>query len=378
MISSRSIVPVGLRRVATAAACVLCSACGADGASSPQNDDAVRAANVFTLVSDSIVRSGGDTSIARAYASLGDAMRNGFRISPVTITVDGVPTQFLATAQQTVMSPLCLACASPVAPLTLRSIIAWQASEPRRVVQVASEADGDTIRAYLNPTFAPYPGRSASLVYFDGKGGIWFGTSGSQHVSVAASGTACASNAIIQIYPAPPVCRNADFTVDFSAKAEPSTFLSPRNPATGTHAFAMAPQPVAGVRLATSAAMPPTPPITIPPRAPLSATLGVKVGSLATLTLTVINAGSRAEAVLFSSGQHSDFSIYDSATGERMWNSSMGMFFTQALSTDTIPAGAKRVFTAHWVPTRKGSYSATGSLMSRSHVADAKAQFTVP
>jgi hypothetical protein len=378
MTSVRIIRPVPLRRALAAVACMLVYACSSDSASAPQNDDAARAANVFTQMSDSIVRSGGDTSIAGAYASLGDAIRRGFRVSPVTIEIDGVPTQFMATAQQTVLSPLCLACISPVSTLTLRSFIAWQASDPRRVVQVGSEVDADSIRAYVNPTFAAFPGRSASLIYFDGKGGTWFGTSGTQHVSVSTSDAPCSSSPIIQIFPPPPTCTLADFTVDFSAKAEPSTFLVAKNPAAGTHTFAMTPQSVAGVRLMMSASLPPGPPITIPPRAPLSSTLGVKVDSLATITLSITNAGSSAEAVLFSSGQHSDFSVYDGATGERVWNSSMGMLFTQVVSTDTLAAGAKRVFTAYWTPAKKGAYIATGSLVSRSHVAEAKVPFNVP
>lgn len=369
---------VRLPHLVTAAACLLAYACGADSTAAPQGDDAVRAANAFTQLSDSIVKSGGDSSVAGAYASVGDAIRKGTRISRVTITVDGVPTQFMATAQQNVVTPVCLACATPLAPLTLRTVIAWQVNDPRRVVQVSSEMDGDSIRAYLNPTFAAYPGRSASLVFFDGKGGSYFGTSGIQHAAVVTSDTPCVSSAKIQIYPALPPCTLADFTIDFSAKAEPSSFLAPKNTATGTHTFAMASQPVAGVRLSITAALPPKPPIDLPPRAPLPSTLGVKVDSIATLTFTVVNDGSTAAPVLFTSGQRADFSVYDGATGERVWNSSMGILFTQVVSTDTIPPKAQRVFTASWTPTKKGSFVATASLTSRSHTANAKVQFTVP
>jgi hypothetical protein len=367
-----------LPRLVAATACLLAYACGADGTSAPQNDDAVRAANAFTQLSDSIVKSGGDSSIAGAYASVGDAIRKGARISPVTITVDGVATQFMATAQLNVMTPACLACMRPQAPLTLRTFVAWQVNDPRRVVQVSSEMDADSIRAYLTPTFAAYPGRSASLVFLDGKGGSYFGTSGTQHAAVVTSDTPCKSSPTIQIYPAPPVCTLAAFTIDFSAKAEPSAFLAPKNPASGTHSFAMAPQAVDGVRLNLSGGVPAKPPINIPPRALLPSTLGVKVDSIATLTFTVTNDGATSAAVLFTSGQHSDFSVYDGATGERVWNSSMGIMFTQVASTDTIPAKGQRVFAAYWAPTKKGSFIATASLVSRSHAADAKVQFTVP
>ena len=367
-----------LRRALPALACVLAYACGSDSTSSPQNDDAVRAANVFTQMSDSITRSGGDTSVAGAYASLGDAIRKGLRVSPVTIVVDGAPLFFMATAQTTTVFPPCPgSCALSLA-ATLRSFVAWMPSDPRRVVQVTSATNLDSIGAYLNPTFAPSASRMASLIYFDGRGGTYFGTSGTQHFSMTPTDTPCASLAIVQLFPPPPTCTNADFTIDFSAKAEPSAFLAGRNPATGAHTFAMSPQSVTGVSLIMTAAIPPGPPIAVPPRALLPSTLGIKVDSIATLTLTVNNPGNTAEPVLFISGQHSDFTVYDGATGERVWNSSMGILFTQGVSTDTIAAGAKRVFTAYWVPTKKGAFTATGSLVSRSHAANAKAQFTVP
>ena len=377
MTSSRSATSLRARRVLAGAAVILAYACGADSASSPQGDDAARAANVFTQLSDSIVRVGGDTGIASAYASLGNAIRKGFRVSPVTISVDGVPTPFMATAQISQIA-VCPMCMSPIAAFPLRSFVAWQVSDPRRVVQLSSSVDGDSIRAYLTPTFAPYPGRSASLVYLDGKGGAYFGASGTQHMSVATSDVPCPSTMSIQIYPAPPTCTNAEFTVDFSAKAEPSTFLASRNTATGSHTFAMSPQSVAGVQLTAYDAWPPAPPITLPPTAPLAATLGVKVDSIATLTLTVTNTSTTSAAVLFSSGQHSDFSVYNGTTGDRMWNSSMGIFFTQIVSVDTIPAGGQRVFTSYWAPTTKGTFTATGTLVSRSHSAEAKASFSVP
>ncbi len=374
---------VGLRRITAAVACALAAACGADSSSAPQNDAAARAATVFTQLADSIVKSGGDSGMAGAYASLGDALRRGGRVSPVTISVDGVPASYVATAQVNENGSVCPACMIAQPLFALRSFIAWQASDPRRVVQVSSASNADPIRAYITPSFTSFTGASASLVFFDGKGGLFFGTSGSQQFAIATSDSVCAgagpSTPIIMIYPALPQCTNARFTIDFNGTAEPSSFLASKNNATGSHTFAMASQAVAGVRLeASDSIFIPPPPIVTPPRAPLSSTLGVKVDSLATLTLTVTNDGSTSVPVLFMSGQHSDFSVYDGATGERVWNSSMGILFTQLVSTDTIPAKGQRVFTAYWVPTKKGTFTATGSLVSRSHQADAKVQFTVP
>ena len=377
MIPHRTISAAGFRRVTTGIiACSLVYACGAaSAATAPERDAALKAANVFTQLSDSIKRSGGDSSIARAYGSLADALRTGFRTSPVTITVDGIATPFVATAQQNIFAT-CPGCATLPAGV-LRSVVAWQADDPKRLVQVTSELSGDSIRAYLSPTFAPYVGRSASLVFFDGKGGAFFGNSGIQHATVSATNLACAE-AVIQIFPAPPVCTHADFVVDFTATAAPSTFLATRNPATGTHTFAMATQSVLGVALTTTTTTPPVPPITLPPRAPLPSTLGIKVDSLVTLTLTVSNPASTPAAVLFGSGLHADFTIYDASTSDRVWQWSADRMFAQVVSADTVPAKGQLVFTAQWQPTKKGIFTAVGSLVSRSHVADAKVPFTVP
>ena len=375
----RTIAAAGFRRFTTGyIACCLVYACGAGSASGPMTgDDAAKAANVFTQLADSIKRSGGDSSIARAYGSLADALRTGFRTSPVTITVDGVAPPFIATARQNIYPQSCFLCAASSAGV-LRSFNAWQASDPKVVAQVASEMSGDSIRSFLSPAAAPYPGRSAVMVFFDGKGGAYFGTTGSQPATVYATNVTCASGAVIRIFPAPPACTNAEFAVDFTATAEPSTFLATRNPATGTHTFAMATRSVLGVALTATTTTPPVPPITLPPRAPLPSTLGIKVDSLVTLTLTVSNPASTPVAVLFGSALHADFTIYDASTSDRVWQWSADRMFMQVVSADTVPAKGQLVFTAQWQPPKKGTFTAVGTLVSRSHVADAKVQFVVP
>ncbi|MDQ2666789.1 MAG: hypothetical protein M3Z05_12350 [Gemmatimonadota bacterium] len=118
------------RVVIVGTACLVANACGSDTGSGPlSGDDAAKAATVFTQLSDSIAKAGGDSSIARAYGSLADALRMGLRVSPVAITIDGVATPFMATAQQTMLSSACSGCAS-LPPFVLRSFIAWQASDP--------------------------------------------------------------------------------------------------------------------------------------------------------------------------------------------------------------------------------------------------------
>ena len=386
LLSSLSMLPSRIRRAAFGVACLsLAAACSGDTPSAPSQDDATRAVDLFVHLADSVSRSGGDSDVGGAYASVAEAVRQGGRISRINIAVDGVATTFLATAQQTDI--LVTPCASQICSLaarvmTRRTLIAWQPDDPRRVVQLSSEADTDPIRAYLFPVLAPFSGPSASLIFFDGKGGTYFGTSGSQKFGVTTSTTPCstagASRPIIAIFPAPPRCTQADFSITFTGKAEPSTFLASKNSATGSHSFSMSAQPVLGARFELTAALPPFPPIVVTPSVSLPATLSAKIDSLVTLTLTVSNPASTPAQVAFNSGQHYDFTISDALNGALLWRWSLGMGFTQMLSTQTIPANGTLVYTAQWKPTQKGNLIATGSLVSLSHRADAKMFLMMP
>ncbi len=370
------------------AAIALTSACGSESITVPAQNDAATVVDIFTRLADSVSHSGGDADLGGAYSSLAEAVRLGGRVSPVVITIDGVATTFLATAHQTEIAPLpCVPgrlCNLPLlATLNLRTLIAWQQDNPKRVVQLSSAADSDPIRAYLFPVLVPVAGPSASLVYFDGQGGTFFGSSGSQKVAVTTSNDACAATGqgrpTDAIFSSPPRCTKADFTISFSAKAEPSSFLASRNTATGSHTFAMAAQPVLGARFELAAVAPPLPPISVTPIASLSAELTTAtVDSVVALTLKVTNAASTAANVTFGSGQQYDFYVVDAATGAHVWRWSEGMAFTMALGTVTIPANGSLTYSARWKPAKKGSYVAVGSLVSLSHRADAKVMVTVP
>jgi Intracellular proteinase inhibitor len=377
---------ISIRIAALGLACLtFVAACGGDSSTSPtQQDDAAHAVNVFTQLADSISRAGGDADIGGAYARLSEAVRQGGRISPIVITVDGVATTFNATALQTETEFTCtptLICTMSYRTFVHRTLIAWQQDNPRRIVQLSSESDADPIRAYVFPVLVPFAGNSASLTFFDGSGGVYFGTSGSQRFDVTKSAVPCTpatpDKMMPAIYPAPPHCTQADFFVTFNGKAEPSTFLATRNTATGSHSFSMAAQQVKGARFELAAPVRPLPPIIVPPNASLPATLTAKVDSIVTLTLTVSNPSSPAR-IEFSSGQHYDFSIIDASSGALLWRWGMGMMFTQMMSSESIPANGTLVYTATWKPAGKGNYIAVGSLVSMSHRADAKVQVSVP
>ena len=97
-----------------------------------------------------------------------------------------------------------------------------------------------------------------------------------------------------------------------------------------------------------------------------------------TLTLTVTNPSAAPATIDFSSGQHCDFTVSDASTEAQLWRWSADMLFTQALSAETIPAHGTLVYSAQWKPPGPGSYVAAGSLVSRSHRADATATVSVP
>jgi hypothetical protein len=375
-----------IRAAVLAVAClVAASACESDRSTSPtQRDDAARAVTVFSQLADSVSRTGGNAEMGSAYASLAEAVRRGGRISTVVITIDDVATAFYATAMQSDIDvALCLdVCPLPrLIPFSLRTLVAWQQNDPRRVVQLSSEANADPIRSYLFPVLVPFVGNSASLTFFDGRGGMFFGTSGAQKFDVTKSAVPCvptAERVVIAIYPAPPRCTQADFFVTFNGKAEPSSFLAGRNNATGSHTFAMSTQPVPGSRFEVDATSPPLPPVVVTPSASLPATLATTVDSLVTLTFTVSNPTASQVRIDFSSGQQFDLTIGDAATGVALWVWSADKLFMQALTTETIPPNGKLIYSAQWNPTKSGSFIATGTLVSLSHRAAAKAAVTVP
>ena len=383
MHDSRAFTARVLRATLALAMLTIGSACSSDSVTSPSSDDA---ALVFARLADSVSRSGGDSSTSNAYAALAEVLRGGGRISPITITIDGTPTVFFATAQLSriqVIANICAAgvtCPTPPSVPPLRTLVAWQKDDPRRVIQLSSGSDAEPISAYLYPTFAPLPFPAAFFVYLDGMGGAYFGSSGSQAVAVKTSSTACdvVSKLTIAIPPAPPKCTLADFTVRFDSKAEPSSFLARKNSATGSHIFSMSAQAVLGTVYDIIASQPILPPIKVQPTVALPAVLTAKVDSVVTLTLTVTNPSATPADVVFSSGQRYDFAIVSAATGAEVWRWSVGRGFTMAFGQQTLPANGTIVFVDTWKPTVKGNLVAVGSLVSASHRAEGKVQLTIP
>jgi len=268
----------------------------------------------------------------------------------------------------------------------LRSMIAWDRATPRRVVQRTATRGG-------MPMGMLYPGtttgtfmNTATLTYFDGAGGTFVGTDGTQAISdPVRSSTPCFTTTFPTISPGGD-CVLADFTVSFSGTVAPPPVLISRNTATGTHALAMSSQSVAGSSVLLSGPCTPCagsyPPGWLPPinlfGAMLPSQLTATVGTTGvTLAFTVLNPGTAPVELHFTSGQQYDFRIR-TAGGAPVWTWSANKSFTAALSSRTLGPNESVTYVEQWTPAQPGSYLALGSLVSSSHHAEAVTAFVVP
>lgn len=376
-------------RAVAVAAVVSLTACGGTATETLADADAQRAAAEFDHIADSLMSAGADASLTYAYRGLAGAVRVGHP-SPVSITIDGTPTSFLAVARD-IDWERTGACAEPgslclMAP-PLRSMIAWDRATPRRVVQLTATPGGMPIGAlYPGTTMGAFM-NTATLSYLDGAGGMYLGTDGTQSISdPVRSSTPCFTTTFPTISPGG-TCVLADFTVSFSGTVAPPPVVISRNTATGTHTLAMASQPVAGSSVLLSGSCTlcagsgyPTgwlPPINLF-GAMLPSQLTASVGPTGvTLTFAVLNPGTAPVELHFTSGQQYDFRIR-TAGGAPVWTWSANKSFIAALSSRTLAPNETLTYTEQWTPVQPGSYVALGSLVSSSHHAEAAAAFLVP
>jgi len=382
-------------------ALVVAGACSTDStAPIDSNDAAARAANTFAQLADSANRAGGG-DVASAYGAIAGILRGGGRVTPIALTIDGVVTTFDATAAVTEIrrSPCTSGAVCPgiyLTPLLQRNLIAWDPANPKRLVQLSSADNADTISAMLYPSLLASYIPMASLVYLDGAGGTYFGTSGTQSVNVANSSVKCVGAADSVNTKLPSTCTEADVTIAFNAKVEPSTFLVANNTATGTHTMTLASSHIAGsYYLLTfppcdSSCMhgpntPPLPPDSLPqpplvvrPSAQLPAKLTATVDSVVHLTLTISNPSAQSVDVAFPSSQKYEFAVSDTVTGREVWRWGANKSFAMMFGTQSIPGGGSLAFTEQWKPTAPGRYLAHGQLVSTSHRAEAYASVVVP
>jgi hypothetical protein len=350
---------------------------------------ALAAAETFDRIADSLTTAGVDAGVSSAYHELARVVRTGSGLTSVIISVDGTPAEYLATAQsfdQNYCPPRAV-CALIYRP-PLNSVIAWQRSDPRRIVQLTADASfpiGSVPPGALDPFLS-----RATLTFFDGAGGVFLGTGGTQSITVTPTDEPCVipNQRVEAIYVMPPVsCTRADFTVSFDGTVQPPPFALRKNTATGSHTISMTAQSVSGMRLAflfcptCGADAPPLrPPVTISATSSvLQPTLRATASATAvTLTFTVTNTSLAPVKLDFNSGQEYDFLVRSAASGALVWQWSRDMGFTLALTSRTLAAGETATYVEHWTPTAPGAYTAQALLTSSSHRATSHAGFTVP
>ena len=387
------------RRVACVAAAALLLACS-DESTAPNETptDAALAAQTFSKLADSVARTGGDADVGSAYSGIAGILRMGGRITPIVLTLDGVATTFLAAAmthQTTVEDcPPPLACFAPPRTYVTRNLIAWDKENPKRLVQLSSGSNDEQIGAILDPSVLAIYAPMATLIYMDGVGGTYIGTSGTQKFDVTKSNVPCPaptdSGKVAYLLPKSS-CTLADHTVSFSGKAEPSRFQLWTNSATGSHSIAMSAQTVHGTRSSVTITYPPCdegcgkpidslpkPPIVVYPSNELPAKLAANIDSVVNLTFVVVNPSKDQIKVEHSSGQKYDFVAVDSATGRTAWRWSADKTFLAALVAESVPAGGTLTYVERWKPPGKGLYLIHASLVSTSHRSEAYTTIVVP
>jgi hypothetical protein len=385
------------RRIAVVTTAALCVACGDSTAPLDGDTDAILAAQTFSKLADSVERTGGDANVGTAYSSIANILRMGGQITPIALSIDGDAKTFMAaamTVETTVNDcPPNAQCVAPPRTYSLRSLIAWEKDNPTRLVQISSTTNEEPIGAILDPSPLALYARMASLVYMDGAGGTYIGTSGTQKFDVTKSATPCPagveSDTTLRILRPKGTCTLADHGVTFSGKVEPSPFLLTGNTANGAHTIVMNVQAVHGTfRQLTITPCDPScyqpvdslsqPPVIVRPNNQFPATLSASVSREVTLTFTVKNPSAEPMKVVFPSGQKYDFAAIDSTTGKSVWSWSANKTFVQALVEETIPGRGSLVFVEKWTPPKSGLYLVHARLTSTSHRSEAYASVVVP
>ena len=387
------------RRIAYVAAASLLAACSGESTAPYETQtDAALAAQTFSKLADSVTRAGGDADVGSAYSGIAGLLRMGGRITPIVLTIDGVATTFIAAAMthETTIDdcPPPLACFAPPQTYVTRNLIAWDRANPKRIVQLSSASNDEQIGAVLDPSVLALYARMASLIYMDGVGGTYIGTSGTQKFDVTKSAIPCPAptDSGKTAYMRPnSSCTLADHTVTFSGTLDTSPFLLKSNSAAGSHSIAMSAQTVHGTRQSVTITYPPCdtacgkpidslpkPPVVVRPSNELPAKLAVRLDSVVNLTFTVSNPSKDPIKVEHSSGQKYDFVAIDSATGRTAWRWSADKSFLGALNAESVPAGGTLTYVERWKPDRKGLYLIRGFLVSTSHRSEAYTTIVVP
>lgn len=375
---------------------VIATGCSSEPTVPNDRTAATDAAQTLLHLADSLSANGGSASEVGAYRGLASQLVGSGRLSSVTISVDGAPSEFLATAQELQVGgcPPGAMC-TLMATLPIRWMSAWQKDHPRRMVQLF--APGGTPFAGGAPY---YEGSTPvavlrGLLYLDGAGSMYGGSTTSQSVSVTTSDSPCTTrdNPLPAVYPAWS-CRQADFTIAFDGVAtliplddiEARPLAASSASAAPSHHLAMSSQPVHGAHVEAALQCPncvnpgqpgTTPPMMSPWRDSLTATLTASVGSDVTFTFTVKNTSSSSATLKFNDAQQYDIRVWDANDGLAWrWGADKG--FAQMLTTRTLAAGESVTYVEHWTPKAAGKFHAMAYLTSSTHGAVGFTNVSVP
>ena len=368
------------RRIACVAAASLLAACSGESTAPYETQtDAALAAQTFSQLADSVTRTGGDADVGSAYSGIAGILRMGGRITPIELTIDGTTTTFIAAAMTTETTvddcPAPLNCFAPPRTYVRRNLIAWDKGNHKRLVQLSSESNDEPIGAVLDPTVLAIYAPMASLIYMDGAGGTYIGTSGTQKFDVTKSNVPCptVADSVKTGFTRPnAVCTLADHTVTFSGKIEPSPFFRHEQHGEGDpqHRDEGADRRRHPARdhdhyppCDTACRKPidslPKPPVVERPSNELPAKLAASLDSVVNLKFIVVNPSKDPIKVEHSSGQKYDFVAIDSATGRAVWRWSADKSFIAALGAEPVPAGGTLTYVERWKPPGRGCTSCT-------------------
>ena len=378
-----------LSALALSSVLALAAACG-DSTAPRDEPSTFAAAQELTHLADSLAANGGDPAEVGAFRGLASAVSASGRLSTVTISVDGAASEFLGMADQLDAGPCPTgALCSDFAQLGLRSFVAWQKSDPRRVVQLIAPTE----TAYSLGATQPITGLSETpsrpfLVFYDGSGQLYAGTSTAQAVTLVSVGAPCETQGpqLLAIW-AVSACTQAEFSVALAGTLTPVAYMTRVAAPAPSHTVAMSTQQVHGVRLVEAARCTTcpdsvgwpvvSPPIPRPPADSLTASLAVSVGADVTFSFTVTNATSAPATIQFPSTQQYDFRVWD-ASGKLLWRWGGDKTFAATVTSRTLAAGESATYVEHWSKPAAGTYRALAYLTSSSHGAASYATFQVP
>ncbi len=259
---------------AITSAVVGCSESRPTAPASASTSAALAVAASFQHLGDSVTAAHGDTDAAGRYYGAAAVLRRVPVFDTITIMIDGVPMAFDAVALVVDDTGGPATCPIPPVddgsdtpyecpwglPRMTTTLFAWQPGNAPHIVQLVASSDSGAIglplgrRPQGDSALTSVPAR---LKYFDGAGGTWWGSAGSQNNSVTPNGQPCTAPSDTsaadssanpdrdghrwgQLQMATAACQMASFSFAFSGTVSVPPVARASNTATGSHTISLA------------------------------------------------------------------------------------------------------------------------------------------